>query len=434
MHAAKKLLVVDVAALGWDLVARAGEKARPFGFRPLEPVFPAVTCAAQASFRTVAWPRDHGMVGNGLFFRELRRVMFWEQSAGLVAGARFWQRFRQAGRRVGMLFWQQSLGEDVDLVLSPRPIHKHHGGMIQDCYSQPPDLYARLVREIGAPFNLMHYWGPLASARSSDWIAEALARVMNSPDLAPDLLLGYLPHLDYDLQRHGPDSPAAARALDRALGYLTRLRGEAEKAGYDVLFFGDYAIEPVAGPPVFPNRALREAGLLAVRPVRGRLYPDFFSGGAFALADHQVAHVFIGGGADERRVETVLRDLDGVAEVMDRGRQYELGLGPARTGEFALLAEKGRWFAYPWWDKPREAPDYAGHVDIHNKPGYDPCELFFGWPPGRVSSDPARIRGTHGRPSVPAAWAASFPVEPAPGNLLDLARAVEWRLDRALEA
>ncbi|MBU1908641.1 MAG: alkaline phosphatase family protein [Verrucomicrobia bacterium] len=425
---------MDVAALGWDLVSRGAEKARSFTFRKIEPIFPALTCTAQASFRTAAWPRDHGMVGNGLFFRELRRVMFWEQSAGLVAGARLWHRFRRAGRRVGMMFWQQSLGEDVDLVLSPRPIHKHHGGMIQDCYSQPVNLYDRLTRKIGEPFNLMHYWGPLASARSSEWIVEALAHVMKSSDLAPDLLLGYLPHLDYDLQRHGPESSAAARALDHALDYLARLREEAGQAGYDFLFFGDYAIEPVTGPPVFPNRALRKAGLLAVRPVRGRLYPDFFSGEAFAVADHQVAHVFTAGGPGEGRVEEVLRDLDGVAQVMDRGRQYEMGLGPTRTGEYALLAEKGRWFAYPWWDTPREAPDYAGHVDIHNKPGYDPCELFFGWPPGRISSNPARIRGTHGRPGAAAAWTASFPFDPEPSSLLDLARGVEWRLDQALNA
>ncbi|MBP7828597.1 MAG: alkaline phosphatase family protein [Kiritimatiellae bacterium] len=432
MRAQKKLLVVDVAALGWDLVSRAGPAAAGFGFRRLQPVFPALTCTAQASFRTATRPCDHGMIGNGLFFRELRRVMFWEQSAGLVAGARLWRRFRRAGRRVGMMFWQQSLGEDLDLVLSPRPVHKHHGGMIQDCYSQPADLYDRLIRAIGAPFNLIHYWGPLASAKSSEWIVEALAHVMNSPDLAPDLLLGYLPHLDYDLQRHGPDSPAAARALEQTLRHLARLRDECERAGYEFVFFGDYAIEPVTGPPVFPNRALREAGLLAVRPVRGRLYPDFFSSGAFALADHQVAHVFTDGGSGEARLEKVLRDMEGVAEVMDRGRQAELGLGPARTGEYVLLADKGRWFAYPWWDSPRQAPDYAGHVDIHNKPGYDPCELFFGWPPGRVSSNPARIRGTHGRPGVAAAWAASFPIDPGPADLLDLARAVAWRLDQAL--
>ena len=164
----RKLLVVQVAGLGSDLVARHPPRDHALSFRSAKPVFPAVTCTAQASFRTASPPRDHGMIANGLFFGDLKKVLFWEQSASLVAGPRMWNAFRGAGRRVGMLFWQQSLGESVDILLSPRPIHKHHGGMIQDCYSQPADLYDRLCRKFGKPFDLMKYWGPLASARVND--------------------------------------------------------------------------------------------------------------------------------------------------------------------------------------------------------------------------------------------------------------------------
>lgn len=428
MNARRKLLVVEVAALGWDLVSRRKAGAEGFAFQALETCFPALTCTAQAGFRTGARPAQHGLLGNGIFLRELRRPMFWEQSAALVSGPRFWAPARAGGRRVGLMFWQQSLGEAADLLLSPKPVHKHHGGMIQDGYSQPPDLYDRITRAVGRPFNLMHYWGPLASAKSSDWIVAALRYVMQSPDLAPDLLLGYLPHLDYDLQRHGPESAAAGRALARVLDYLCRLRAAAEASGYELVVWGDYAIEPVAGSPVFPNKALRQAGFFKTRAVRGRLYPDFFASCAFALCDHQIAQIHVQD-ADTRRVADVLARLEGVDRVLDRAEQDELGVGHPRGGELMLVAEKGRWLAYPWWDRVKEAPDYASHVDIHNKPGYDPCELFFGWPPPGISTDPSRIKGTHGRPGHPVAWWSSFPMNPAPATLYQLAEAVQQRLE-----
>lgn len=425
----KKLLIVDVAALGWDLVTR-----RPLdglSFHRVETVFPALTCTVQASLRTASLPRDHGMVANGLFFRHLRRVMFWEQSAALVIGPRIWDGLRRTGGKVGMMFFQQSLGESVDLVLSPRPVHRHHGGMIQDCYSQPPDLYGRLSSRLGRPFDVMHYWGPLASAKSTEWIVDAAEEVMRSPDLAPDVLMTYLPHLDYDLQRHGPDSRQALQALDKVYAWLADLRRFAETAGYDWLFFGDYAIEAVRGGPVFPNRLLRDAGLFAVRTVQGRAYPDFFTSRAIAVADHQVAHVFTADRDSTERAAGIFHDVQGIGEILDRAAQQRLGLDVARSGDLVLVADRGFWFAYPWWTEKGEAPDYAGHVDIHNKPGCDPCELFFGWPPPKVSADPTRVRGTHGRrgADTSVAWASSCEFAEQPQTLIDLARMVKKRLE-----
>lgn len=423
----QKLLVVDCAALGWDLVA-----AKPppgFAFQRVDPVFPAVTCVAQASFRTSEPPARHGMVSNGVWAPDLKKVLFWEQSAALVQGPRIWRRLRERGRRVGMLFWQQSLGEDVDLVLSPRPIHRHGGGMIQDCYAQPADLYDRISRDLGRPFNLMHYWGPLASRKSSDWIVDATCAVMAARDLAPDLLFTYLPHLDYDLQRHGPDSRAAARARDVLYGLLGRLRSAAEQAGYDWLMFGDYAIGAADRGAVLPNRALRDAGLFWTRAVRGMAYPDFFNTPSFAMVDHQVAHVYARDEAALRAARAVLAGLPGVEAALDRLGQRALGVDHARSGDLVLIAKPGYWFAYPWWTERREAPDYATHIDIHNKPGYDPCELFFGWPPLSVSQDTSRIKGTHGRADAgdAMAWATSLETSFAPRTLLDLSRLVrDW--------
>ena len=434
MPSPRKLLVVEVAGLGWDLVSRLSQHSKGPVFHKLETVFPALTCTAQASFRTASLPREHGMISNGLFFRNLRKPMFWEQSASLVAGERIWEKFRERGKRVGMMFWQQSLGEDVDLILSPAPIHKHGGGMIQDCYSRPGDLYARLTQTVGRPFNLMHYWGPMASRKSSDWIVAATRAVMAMTDVAPDLLLSYLPHLDYDFQRFGSGSRQADEALRVMANHLNQLQVHAKATGYDFLFFGDYAMAPVTKGPVFPNRALREAGLFFVRPVKWRAYADFHSSAAFAMVDHEIAHVFASDENATRHAKDALLNLPGVGEILDRPAQQKMGVDHPHSGDLVLIAEEGFWFAYPWWSDRKEAPDYATHVDIHNKPGYDPCELFFGWPPLSVSLDATRIRGSHGRNGAgrEVAWASSCRFDDEPTTLIDLSRDTKkWIESRA---
>ncbi len=352
------------------------------------------------------------MVANGLWDQQHLRPRLWEQSAKQVEGERIWQEWRRKGKTVAMLFWQQALGEEVDIVLSPAPIHKHHGGMIQDCYCQPKGLYENLCQKIGRRFDLMHYWGPMASSRSSSWIAEATALLLADAEYAPDLCLTYLPALDYDLQRFGTKHKRSRRALQDALGQLGLLKRAAEANGYDLIIFGDYAIADVTGGPVLPNLALRNAGLLNVRHVRDMSYPDFYTSAAFAVADHEVAHLYIQSGADVDKVRDVLATMPGVAEVIEGSIKAEMGIDHSNAGELILLADEGSWFAYPWWDDNCEAPDYASHVDIHNKPGYDPCELFWGWPPGSVSQNMGRVKGTHGRAGIErqTAWTTTMPL------------------------
>ena len=421
MPAKSKLLVVDVAALGWNLVSHLAE------FRPAQSIFPAVTCPVQAAFRTAASPSQNGLVANGLFFPDLRKVLFWEQSSTLVEGPRIWDGFRARGGKVGMMFWQQSMGEAVDLVVTPAPIHKHSGGMIQACYTQPAELEARINERVGRPFNLMNYWGPLANQKSSDWIVEATCAVMEMPDVAPDVLLTYIPHLDYDLQRYGPVSREADKALDILLGYLERLEAKAAECGYEWLVFGDYAIEQVRDGAVFPNVRLREAGLFATRNIREMAYTDFFTSRAFAVCDHGFAHVYCRDDAAKIAAADALRSLPGVAEVLDKGAQAARGIAHRRSGDLVITAAESTWFAYPWFTDRDEAPDYASHVDIHNKPGYDPCELYFGWPPGSVSFDTTKIHGTHGsnRTGQEIAWASSLKISQLPVTQLDLARVVQ---------
>ncbi len=426
----KKLLVIQVAALGYRLLEENGKLVwEDMEFRPAASVLPAVTCSVQASFRTATQPGRHGMVANGLFFRQLGRTAFWEQSSRLVEGPRIWEQFRAAGGKVGMMFWQQSMGEDVDLLLTPAPIHKHHGGMIQDCCCRPAGLYKKLCDAVGSSFRLRHYWGPLASAKAGDWIAAATEAVLRDRETAPHLLLTYLPSLDYDLQRFGPHHEKSRASLSQTLQQLARMKAAARDEGYDVLIFGDYAIDDVS-EAVFPNVALLEAGLMTARDVRGMLYADLHASRAFAVVDHQVANVYVRDVSDVRKVRQTLEQLDGVAEVLDRSEQTARGLGHANSGELLLLAGPDCWLAYPWWRENRRRPDYATHVDIHAKPGYDPCELFFGWPPPSVSMNVEKIRGSHGLngPGREAAWATTLPADAC--TIVELAEAVKRYLEQ----
>ncbi len=413
-----RLLLVQAAALGHSLCSRLAKADfwGSLGVRSVEAPFPALTCTAQASLRTGLGVPGHGVVANGYFDRTLRKALFWEQSSRLCEGPRIWDSFRASGGKVAQLCLQQSLGDSCDIILSPAPVHKHHGGMIQSFHSKPEGFYEELCGQMGSSFNLMSYWGPFASAKSSEWIAGAAAGTMRKLGSGSALVLCYLPHLDYDLQRFGPESPQAAKAFQKLEAILSGLLASAKANGFSTMLLGDYEIESVS-KAAFPNRALREAGLFRTRTVKGMLYPDLHSSSAFALADHQVAHVYAEPGESLSKLKSLLSGMEGVARVIERpGSEID----HPRSGELLLEAASGFWFAYPWWGKPSEAPDYATHVDIHNKPGYDPCELFLSlWPPFSVSCDASKPRGSHGRAGGCVALGSDFTLEGGLFSFLD---------------
>lgn len=399
-----KLLIIEAAALGYE-VWQTHKKAEfwdKLEKQSIDTVFPAVTCTVQASFRTGELPAKHGMIANGFFDRDMRKPFFWEQASTIYQGKRIWDDFRKKGNSVGQICWQQSIGNDADLILTPAPIHKHHGGMIQDFYSRPPNLYKHLCEKQGKKFNLHNYWGPFTSSASSEWITHATVELLKSGKAA-DLQLVYLPHLDYEMQKSGPNSKASKKEFYKLEDMLEMLFAAAKIAGYEVVIFGDYAITE-AEEALFPNKILRDAGLFSVRDVKGMLYPDIYSSKAFAMVDHQVAHVYISEKADISKAKTSLELAPGIKNVFEHQ-----AMNNKRSGELILEAQKGYWFAYPWWDHKSEAPDYANHVDIHNKPGFDPCELYLAfWPPMSVSQDTAKIKGTHGASGEKVLWASSF--------------------------
>ncbi|WP_328531716.1 alkaline phosphatase family protein [Nocardioides sp. NBC_00368] len=414
----EKLLVIDVVGMTPDLlqhmprVRQVGES----GFTAeLGTVLPAVTCSVQSTFLTGALPRDHGIVGNGWFFRDLGEVLLWRQHNALVRGEKLWDvvRRRRPGAKVANICWWYAMGADVDTTVTPRPAYHADGKKSPDCWTWPPSLHDELTEALG-PFPLFTYWGPTASIKSSAWIVEAARKVM--PD--HDLTLVYVPHLDYDLQRFGPDSPQAVQAARDVDATLAPLLDDAEAAGVRVVLLSEYGIT-AASRPVDINRLLRREGLLHVHHNATGELLDPWTSRAFAVADHQIAHVYIKDPADLERVRDLLAGLDGVAEVLDRTGQAAYGLDHERAGELVVVAEPDAWFTYYYWLDDANAPDFARGVEIHKKPGYDPAELFLDpedrWVKLRAAAtlarktaglryamsvvplDPAPVSGSHGR-------------------------------------
>ncbi|MGW4183858.1 alkaline phosphatase family protein [Streptomyces albidoflavus] len=371
------LLVLDVVGLTPRLLEHMPRLAA-LGTRgsrsPLGTVLPAVTCSAQSTFLTGTLPADHGIVGNGWYFRELGDVLLWRQHNGLVSGDRLWDAARRAhpGYTVANICWWYAMGADTDWTVTPRPVYYADGRKEPDCYTRPPELHDELTEKLGT-FPLFHFWGPGADLVSSQWIIDATRHVMATRD--PDLTLAYLPHLDYDLQRFGPDDPrshAAARELDEAVGPLL---DQAEAAGRTVVVLSEYGITSVSRP-VHLNRVLREAGLLEVHTQDGMEYLDTMASRAFAVADHQLAHVYVKRPEDLDTVRALLVGVPGVDALLDEEGKKEQGLDHPRSGEFVAVAEPDAWFTYYYWLDDARAPDFAQLVEIHRKPGYDPVELF----------------------------------------------------------
>jgi predicted AlkP superfamily pyrophosphatase or phosphodiesterase len=424
MHRTLVLLVVGLTPRHLPHMPRLASLASRGAMRPLTTITPAVTCSVQATFMTGVTPREHGIVANGWYFRDLLEVWLWRQSNRLVAGEKIWE----AGRRrdpsftCANLFWWYNMGATHDVGVTPRPIYKADGRKLPDCYTVPGWLRSELTAALG-PFPLFEFWGPATSIESSRWIAEAAKHVAISR--APTLSLVYLPHLDYDLQRFGPDAdhPRVRQSLRDTDVVAGDLIAFAEGAGLRVVVLSEYGITTV-DRPVAINRALREAGFLGLREEDGRELLDPVASLAFAVADHQIAHVYVAAQNLVDPVRRVLENLPGVAEVLDRSDQARLHLDHPRSGELVALAEPNAWFTYYWWTSDARAPDFARTVDIHRKPGYDPAELFVD--PGIrfpklavgqrllrrklgfrtlldvVPLDPTLVKGSHGRVSPDA--------------------------------
>jgi len=420
------LVVIDVVGLTPRLLPHMPNLSRLAGqgFQArLDTVLPAVTCTVQASLLTGRLPSEHGIVGNGWYFRDLGEVMLWRQHNALVQGPKLWDHARaeRPGWQVANVCWWYAMGAATDLIVTPRPVYHADGRKSPDCYTRPVSLHDDLVGALG-PFPLFSYWGPTAGIASSQWIINAARRILDRH--RPDCLLVYVPHLDYDLQRFGPDGPeaiSAAKAVDTALGPLL---DDALARDATVVALSEYGIT-TARRPVDINRVLRNEGLLEVYTQSSGELLDPWASRAFAVADHQIAHVYVADPADLARVKAICAALPGVDEVLDRDGQARYGLDHSRSGDLVLVADPDAWFTYYYWLDDDRAPDFARSVEIHRKPGYDPAELFFDpadplvkaraatalarkalglrYTTQIVPLDPSCVRGSHGRlPDSPA--------------------------------
>jgi len=369
----------------------------------LVPSFPCVTCPVQANMTTGELPKEHGVVANGFYWRDQNKVEMWTAWNEQVRAPQIWDVLHKHDNAIRSAVWFPLLskGAGADWICTPAPIHNPAGSESLWCYTKPPEMYGELRDALGH-FPLQHFWGPLANIKSTGWIIDSAVHAATRH--RPEFFYIYLPHLDYAAQKHGPESDGARQALidfDEALARL--IEGiDAAYAGRRVLWLvaSEYAIVPV-DHVLYPNRLLRDAGLLAVSDSGQGEVLDFANSDAWALADHQFSHVF----ARDRnpsiiqRVSEIFNNLDGVDEVLTHEGLARYGLDHERSGEVVVVSSPNSWQAYYYWRDDAQAPSFARTVDIHRKPGYDPVEMHFDPRTKSIPLDAQLVRGSHGAPA-----------------------------------
>jgi predicted AlkP superfamily pyrophosphatase or phosphodiesterase len=417
---AHRAAILNLVALSDDQLVDMPRLSKIFerGTRArLQPQFPAVTCTSQTTMLTGEPPSSHGIVGNGWHERDMAETHFWKQSDRIVRAERVWDQLRKIDPTIttANCFWWYAMYASADVSVTPRPMYLADGRKLPDNWTSPQDLRTELQSALGQ-FPLFRFWGPAADITSSKWIADAARHVHRTID--PTLLMVYLPHLDYGLQKLGPKSPAMTpirRALDDVAADLIE---ELMADGRRILLVNEYGIAPVTDA-IAPNRFLRQHGLLSIRHERGRELLDAGSSDAFVVPDHQCAHVYLADGTRVKEIAALLKKLAGVESVLYGEALKEIGLEHDRCGDIVLMSVSDRWFCHDWWGIPATAPDYQRTVDIHRKPGYDPRELFIdpairfprlaiAWRLARkrfgfrgvmdvIPLDTSLVRGSHGR-------------------------------------
>ncbi len=397
-----RVCVINVVGLTPNLLEHAPRLSEVGIAVPWKSPLPAVTTTSQATMLTGLAPRDHGIVGNGWYFRDTQEIRFWQQSNSLIQADKFYDNHETA-----KMFWWFNQSSGVKYSATPKPHYGCDGSKVFDILDFTD---CQLTEKIG-PFPFFSFWGPNAGLPSSQWIAEATSRVMR--EKKPKLTLAYLPHLDYDFQRYTEHEPARVKEVDDC---AAKIIDAATDINATVIVVSEYGLVPVSHP-VHINRILRNAGLLHIRngPFGETLIPG--ESEAFAVADHQVAHVYIRNPNRIQEVRRLLESTSGIGAIVEPG---EIELDHPRSGELIALANSNAWFTYYYWNEEQNAPDFAKTVDIHRKPGYDPCELFvtskvrairrvmqkklgFRYKMDVIPLEAKRVKGSHGLHTAAAA-------------------------------
>ncbi len=421
-----RLAVINLVGLSRSLLGADMPGLTKFaeknGLQSYTPAFPAVTCTAQSSIATGTSPAEHGIVANGWYDRESAEVRFWKQSNHLVHGEKLWDKLRREipGFTCAKLFWWYNMYSSADFTITPRPLYPADGRKVFDVHTQPMGMREELKKDLG-PFPFQAFWGPAAGIASSEWIAASAKWVEEKH--SPTLSLVYLPHLDYPLQKDGPlaaNIPGELRKIDTL---ATDLINYYESRNIRVLVLSEYGISPVTRP-IHLNRLFREKGWIQVKDELGLESLDCGASKVFAVADHQVAHVYVNDPSLKEDVRRLLESTAGIDEVRAAGDVWLEGIATERAGDFIAISAEDSWFTYYFWQDDSLAPDYARTIDIHRKPGYDPCELFvdpaIAFPKLKIAKfllkkklglrglldviplDATLVKGSHGRDKVAA--------------------------------
>ncbi|MEJ7829158.1 MAG: nucleotide pyrophosphatase/phosphodiesterase family protein, partial [Segetibacter sp.] len=373
-----KTVVIDIVGLSSSLIGEHTPFLKEYistkQLETITPMLPAVTTSVQSTYLTGKWPNEHGIVGNGWYDRIECEVKFWKQSNKLVMTEKIWDHAKKTDPSFtcSNMFWWYNMYSTVDYSVTPRPNYLADGRKLPDCYSHPADLRDYLQKELGQ-FPLFKFWGPGADITSTKWIADA--SILTDKKYDPTLTLIYLPHLDYCLQKFGQNFSKINKDLNEIDKVVEDLVSYYANKGARIILLSEYGITNVSRP-VHINRVLREEGLLQVRVERGLELLDAGASKAFAVADHQVAHVYVNDKSVATRVREILERIQGVELILDREAQKEYHINHERAGDFVVMADEQSWFTYYFWLDDLKAPDYARVVDIHKKPGYDPVEMF----------------------------------------------------------
>ncbi|RCH53748.1 alkaline phosphatase family protein [Mucilaginibacter hurinus] len=373
-----KTVVIDIVGLSASVIGEYTPFLQKYiakkNISTIEPILPAVTTSAQSTYLTGKYPAETGIVGNGWYDRTDCEVKFWKQSNKLVNGEKIWDKAKKEDPSFtsSMMFWWYNMYSTADFSVTPRPQYLADGRKLPDCYSHPAGLRDELQEKLGQ-FPLFQFWGPGANIKSSKWIADAAMHTDNLHN--PTLTLIYLPHLDYCLQKFGPDNAKIAKGLGEIDALVEEVVSFYEQKNARVILLSEYGIAPVNNP-VHLNRLFRQHGLLEVRVERGTELLDAGASKAFVVADHQIAHVYINDPSVTEQVKELIKTVPAVELILDRADQAKYHIDHERAGDLVLMADKDSWFTYYFWLDDAKAPDYARVVDIHKKPGYDPVEMF----------------------------------------------------------
>jgi predicted AlkP superfamily pyrophosphatase or phosphodiesterase len=374
-------------------LAEKGESSK------MKPVFPAVTSTVQTSFLSGEYPNKHGIISNGFMDRETYNVSFWEQYNSLVQVPRIWDfiKNKNINFKTAVLFWQNTLYANSDIIITPRPIHLENE-MKMWCYSKPVGYYEKIVEQIGE-FDLSSYWGPLSSSLSSEWITKAAKYTIKKSK--PNFMFMYIPHIDYSAQRFGKESNQVSDDLVFADSIVEQIIDSTKQSeiyeNTQFIIFSEYSFNDVNGAiPI--NVILRNNGLLNVRKIGEKEYVDFELSRAFAVVDHQIANIYIKSPLDKERIVNILKNISDIDIVITEGEKKYFNIDHPRAGDIIIVANRDKWFSYYWWYDENMAPSFTRRVDIHRKPGYDPLELFVDPKKRSIPFDTGLIKGSHGRP------------------------------------